>query len=331
MRKLITALFAVAILMFAFPAVQAGEIAKPGNYPARPVEIIVPFAAGGGLDIAVRLLGKHAEKELGQRIVVSNKTGGGNIQGNFEGIRAKPDGYVIGAWGSGLATDELLVKGVPYTHKDVQPLCMFANDPEVFTVGKKLAEERGWKTLDDVLAYAKANPGKVTMGMGGNWTPHDFLRLKTEEATGVKFNRMPFAGGAPALQSAASGNCDLVVPFLAELLGLIDSGLVLPLAVAYDERVAQIPDVPSIVELGYPDMTQTIWRCFTLPKKTPPEIVAYLEAVFEKVINDPEYLEEARKIGVNPVFMGSKDLEKYIEKEYEYFAEKTQEWGIRVK
>lgn len=330
MRAKLLALILVALSLVASPAL-SGEIAKPGNYPAKPVEIIVPFAAGGGLDVAIRLLGKYVEKELGQRIVVSNKTGGGNIQGNFEGIKAKPDGYVLGAWGSGLATDELLVRGVPYTHKDVQPLCMFANDPEVFTIGKKVAEEKGWKTLQDVIDYAKANPGKVTMGMGGNWTPHDFLRLKTEEATGVKFNRMPFAGGAPALQSAASGNCDLVVPFLAELLGLLDSGLVVPLAVAYDDRVAQIPDVPSVKELGFPEMTQTIWRCLTLPKKTPPEIVAYLEAVFEKVIADPAFQAEARKIGVNPVFMGAADLEKFVEKEYEYYAEKTKEWGIRVK
>ncbi len=321
------------LLALALPVSSAlsADIAKPANYPSKPVEIIVPFAAGGGLDIAVRLLGKYAEQELGQRVVVSNKTGGGNIQGNVEGIRARPDGYVLGAWGNGLATDELLVRGVPYTHTDVQPLCMFANDPEVFTVGKKTAEERGWKTLRDVIDYAAANPEKVTMGMGGNWTPHDFLRLKTEESRGVKFNRMPFAGGAPALQSAASGNCDLVVPFLAELLGLIDSGLVVPLAVAYDARVPQIPDVPSVAELGFPEMTQTIWRCLTLPKNTPPEIVSYLEAVFEKVIADPEYQAEARKIGVNPVFMGAKDLEAFVAKEYAYYAAKTEEWGIRVK
>ena len=331
MKKTISAVCTIALLALAVSPARAGQIAKPAGYPARPIEIIVPFAAGGGLDIAVRLLGKYVEKELGQRIVVSNKTGGGNIQGNFEGIQAKPDGYTIGAWGSGLATDELLVRGVPYTHKDVQPLCMFANDPEVFTIGKKIAEERGWKTLKDVIEYARANPGKVTMGMGGNWTPHDFLRLKTEEANGIKFNRMPFAGGAPALQSAASGNCDLVVPFLAELLSLIDSGLVVPLAVAYDERVEQIADVPSTKELGYPEMTQTIWRCFTLPKNTPSEIVSYLEAVFKKVIENPEYLAEARRIGVNPVFMGARDLEAYVEREYAYYAEKTREWGIRVK
>lgn len=330
MRAHLTTLFLIAAVLAAGPG-RAVEIAKPGAYPAKPVEIIVPFAAGGGLDVVVRLIAKYAEPELGQRVVVSNKTGGGNVQGKHEGIRARPDGYVIGAWGSDLATDSLLIRGVPYTHKDVQPLCIFAKDPEVFTVGKKTAEERGWKTLKDVIDYAKANPGKVTMGMGGNWTPHDFLRLKTEAAAGVSFNRMPFAGGAPALQSAASGNCDLVVPFLAELLGLLDSGLVQPLAVAYDERVAQLPDVPSVKELGYPGMTQTIWRAFTLPKNTPPEIVAYLEAVFQKVVNDPAFLKEARALGVNPVFVGSKEMSDFVDKEYDYYAEKTKEWGIRVK
>ncbi|MCC8189202.1 MAG: tripartite tricarboxylate transporter substrate binding protein [Planctomycetes bacterium] len=328
-RKTVVALVAVLYASVALPT-QAEEIPKPGNFPSKPVEIIVPFAAGGGLDVAIRLLSKYAEQELGQRIVVSNKTGGGNIQGNFEGIRARPDGYTIGAWGSGLATDELIIKGVPYTHKDVQPLCMFADDPEVITISKQFADDKNIKNLKDLIEYAKANPGKVTMGMGGNWTPHDFLRLKIEAMTGTEFNRMPFLGGAPALQSAASGNCDVVVPFLAELMSLIDSGYVVPLAVAYDERVAQLPDLPSVAEEGFPGMTQTIWRVLTLPKNTPEPIVNYLEAVFKKTIENPQFQEDARKIGVNPVFMGHQDLEEFIAKEYEYFAEKTREWGIRV-
>ncbi len=327
--------FAAMLLIAAFALLGAGafsgDAAKPANYPARPIEIIVPFAAGGGLDTAVRLVGKFAEKELGQRIVVSNKTGGGNIQGNMEGIKAKPDGYVIGAWGNGLVTDQLLVKGVPYTYKDVKPLCMFAEDPNVITVGKKFADANGIKTLKDLFEYAKKNPGKVTIGMGGNWTPHDFLRLKMEASADVKFNRMPFLGGAPALQSAAAGNCDVVVPFLPEILTMIDSGLVVPLAVAHPTRVAQLPDTPTTAEAGYPDLVQSIWRAFCVPKNTPDDIVAYLESVFAKTLKDPEFIEAAKKAGVNPSFKSSKELADFIEKEFQYFDKKTDEWGIKVK
>lgn len=320
-----------AALLGALFASQTFAAEKPANYPSRPVEIIVPYAAGGGLDICVRLLGKYAEQKLGQRIVVSNKTGGGNIAGKFEGIKARPDGYTLGAWGSEFVTDELLLSGVPYSYKDVTPLCMFANDPEIFVIGKAFSEKNGITTLRDFIEFCKANPGRVTIGMGGNWTPHDYLRIKVEEMTGVKFNRMPFAGGNPALQAAAAGNCDAVVAFLPEVVSVIDNGLLVPLAVAFGSRVEQFPDLPTVAEAGYPGMTQSIWRILTIPNNTPEGIVEYLASVFENTVNDPAFQSDARRIGMNPVFMGPKELKTFVDEEHEYYVKRTGEWGIRVK
>ena len=323
------------ILVVVFPLILTTALAvsapdEDAQGPSRPLEIIVPFAPGGGLDVATRILAKYAEPELGQNIVVSNMTKGGNIEGNLLAMRAEPDGQVLGAWGSGLATDELLIKGVPYTHGDVRPVCLFANDPEVIGVGREFAETNGIRSLADMLAYAAANPGRVSFGVGGNWTVHDFLRLKIENHAGVKFNRMPFLGGALAARAAARGNCDVVVPFLSEILPHLETGRVVPLAVAYEKRLAQIPDIPTTAELGYPEVTQTIWRVLTLPRDTPQPILEFLENAFAKAAENPAYIEEARKRGVNPVFMGSKDTEAFVQKEFEYYSGKIAEWGIGV-
>ncbi|MCC8179873.1 MAG: tripartite tricarboxylate transporter substrate binding protein, partial [Planctomycetes bacterium] len=223
-----------------------------------------------------------------------------------------------------------LIRNAPYTYKSAQPLCMFAEDPNVIAVSAAFAEERGIRSLEDLLEFARQNPGRVTIGMGGNWTAHDFLRLKMEEMAGVKFNRMAFLGGAPALQSAMDGNCDVVTPFLPEMIPAMRSGKVLPLAVAHPRRLPQLPDVPTTAEAGYPDMVQGIWRAFTVPLNTPADIVKYLERVFERTLKDPEFLQAAETAGVNPSFKGTADFSAFLEREHAYFAEKTREWGVRV-
>lgn len=327
MREFVLALACGMMLYVA--AASGGDFPEP--FPTKPIEIIVPFAKGGGLDVAARLLAKYAERELGQNIVVSNKTSGGNISGNLEGIKAEPDGYVIGAWGTGLVTDELIIKNVPYSHKDVAPVCLFSNDPNIVVIESAFATRHGIETLEDLFAHARANPGLVTIGMGGNWTSHDFLRLKMESLAGVKFNRMPFLGGALAAKATAEGNCNVAVPFMAEILPWLESGKIIPLAVAYTDRLELLPDVPTVAEAGYPDMTQGIWRVLTVPAKTPEAVVAHLEQVFRKAFNDPAFKTEAKENGVNAVFMDSRETLEFVQKEYEYYAEKTLDLGIRIR
>ncbi len=319
----------LGMLLLAATGAFAAE--KPANYPVKPIEMIISFNAGGGMDTTFRVIAKHAEPLLGQRIVVSNKPGGGNIQGNVEAMKARPDGYVLGTWGNGLVTDQLLLKGIPYVYTDVQPVCMVGNDPNVVAVGVKWAAERNIKTLQDLVNYAREHDGKVTFGAGGNWTAHDFLRIKLEEAGGFKFNRMPFSGGAPAMQAVAGGSCDVASPFLPEIMSMIDSGMLLPLAVASEARVAQLPDVPTAAECGYPNVMQGIWRLISVPKKTPKPIVDYLADVFKQVLDNPDFKRDAIQLGINPVYLSPEQLTSFLENEFKYFEQKTEEWGIRVK
>ena len=323
-QTLSIALFIALFCSLACPAVSAG------SFPERAVTIIVPFSRGGGLDVAVRLAAKYAEKELGGEIEVVNVTKGGNIAGNLQGIGAEPDGYTLLAWGSGLVTDTLLVKSASYTHLDVKPVCMFANDPELIVVNRAFAEENGIDSLDSLLEYVRAHPGAVTIGMGGNWTAHDFLRLKIETGADVKFNRMPFLGGAPALEATAQGECGVATPFVSEYLGNPHRDGVLPLAVAFGERVKQLPDIPSVAELGHPGMTQTLWRILSVPLGTPDNVVQTLENAFRRVLDNPDFLEEAFLLGINPEFKPAAELRLFLDSEFALYREITRELDIQV-
>lgn len=312
----------------------AGEkaAAVDEGFPARPIRIIVPYAKGGGLDVASRVVAKYASPHLGQIIEIDNITRGGNVHGYIEAIDAAPDGYTMAAWTNGLVTDALLIKNVPYTYSDVRPLCMFASDPHIIAVDRRFAEEAGINVLEDLFDYTKLHPGVVSIGMGGNWTTHDLMRMKIERIAKVKFNRIPFLGGALALKAVADGNCNVATPFVSELVGLNESARerILPLAVAYHERIQQFPDVASVPELGYPGMTQSIWRIFALPKDTPDQIIAILENAFRKAIESPDFLDEARALGVNPFFVGSEKLDNFLEKEYKFYLNKSRFWENRA-
>lgn len=324
------ALAACAIAAFygctAMSRVEAGEVEK--GFPSKPLKIIVPYAKGGGLDVSSRIMAKYAAPILGEMIDVENITQGGNVRGYLKAIQSDPDGYTLSAWGNGLVTDSILIKNAPYSYHDVKPLCLFANDPHIIVVSKEFAEDAGINALEDLFEYARLHPGIVSIGVGGNWTTHDFMRMKMERIAKVKFNRIPFLGGAPALQAAANGNCHVATPFVSELLGLQDKDKVIPLAVAYHDRIAQFPALASVPEVGYPGMTQSIWRVLALPKDTPEPIVQILESAFQQVIENPDFIDEARSLGVNPFFMGSEKLSSFLEKEFRFYSLKARNWNI---
>ena len=311
------------LLAVTIAAVFGGLPAFAADYPTRPVEMIVSYAPGGGQDTSIRVLARFAEKYLGQRIVVVNMHGGGNMAGNIHILKAKPDGYTIGTWVNGLVTDEFIFKGAPYTYKSFEPLCHVVADPHVLTIRKSL----GINDMKTFMQYVKDNPGKVTFGAGGNWTTHDFFRLKMEMAENLNWRRMPYLGGAPALRDVAADACDATTPLVPEILPMLDSGKVVALAVASEKRVPILADIPTCKEAGY-DIVQSIWRGLTVPKGTPKEISDKLESVFKQTLEDPEAIDAMLKAGVNPVWMDHVEFTKFMEQEHAFYAKALKEWGV---
>ncbi len=320
----------MCFLLLATVSIRAGDAPRPAGFPSRPIEIIVPFAAGGGMDRCMRLVASHVEKELGQSVQVRNLTAGGNIQGNRAGIDAAPDGHVWGSWGMGLVTDELLVRNATYTHRDVIPVAMVAMDPHIIAINAQFADQNNIIDLAGLLRHIVANPGQVVFGAGGNWTAHDFVRLKIEQAAGAKFARMPFLGGALATEATANGNCDVASPFGPEYLPFESDSRLIALAVANTSRLKFLPGVPSTAESGQPELVQVMWRVISVPKQTPQPIVDYIATVLRKTLHNPEFIQEMQSAGLNPAFLAGQELAEFIEEEFQYFEKQTESWGIRV-
>ena len=297
MKKYFIVLMIVYMSVFLYAAGQKSM--DEASYPMRPIKLIVPWGAGGGADISTRLLSKYAEKELGQAIVVSNITGGSGTIGYTALADAKNDGYTIGYFSSPDSNGNLLFDGIRYTVDSFVPLIQYAADPHIIVASKK----SNIKNVNDLIKAAQEHPEKITFGLGGAWTSHDFLRANLEKKAGISFKRVVFQGGAAAVNAVASGDCDIAVPFVAEALPQIEAGNVVPIAITSKERFENNSNIPTVKEEGF-DFSHTMWRGLMAPSGVPTEVVQALSDAFVKAYNNPDYQKEAKKAGI---FINLKD------------------------
>jgi tripartite-type tricarboxylate transporter receptor subunit TctC len=295
------------------------------KYPTKPLEMIVAYPAGGGQDVTFRILAKHAEKYLGERIVVINKVGGGGVIGQTEMARSKPDGYTLGTIATTMVCEEFIIKGVPYTHKDFIPVTHVASDPHALVI--KNALKMNFKQF---IEHAKKNPSKVSMAIGCNWCSHDFFRAKLEKIIGLKFLRMPYQGGAPAVQAVAGGHVDSSTPFISEALPQVEGKMVTAIVTSGAQRSPSLPDIPTVKEFGY-DLVQMMWRGVSVPPGTPQEIVDFLNEIFTKAFNDPEFQKDLKKAGGSPSYKGHKEFVAYYMDEHRKYSALIKELGIEPK
>lgn len=271
----------------------------PSDYPKKNLEIIVPFAAGGGADIAVRLISKYAEEYYGQSIVISNVTGGSGVIGRTQMVNSDPDGYTIGFVGPQITNDQLMMEGIQYDFDSYAPVAQIGTDTHVLIVSEKL----GVDNVLDLLDLLESNPGAYTFGIGGSWTSHEFLLEKFVEQTGADVRKMPFDGGTAAVNAVASGDCDIAAVFISEGLAQIQAGNVIALGVTYSERVAAAPDIPTLEEEGFP-FYHEFFRALAAPAETPDAIIDFIRDCYEQASQDPAYIEEATAAGLMPSFIG---------------------------
>ena len=262
------------------------EAAAQAKYPSRPIQLICPWAAGGGTDRIARMVAVLLEKELGQPVTVVNRTGGSGAVGHTAGATATPDGHTIT-----IVTVELTMMHwmglTPLTYREFTPVALLNIDP----AGVQVAANSEWKTAKQLLDWIKANPGKAKAsgtGRGGSW---DIARAGMLKAAGIPIDAMPWVpstGAATGLQELVAGGVQVVTASLVEGRPLIEAGKVRPLAHMADKRDPAFKDVPTLKELGI-NWTMGAWRGIAAPKGTPPEIVAALERALAKVVRTKEY------------------------------------------
>lgn len=321
MRRLLRRPALAVVALLALAAVWAPEALAQAKVPSRPVQLIVPWAAGGGTDRIARMVAVLLEKELGQPVSVVNRTGGSGAVGHTAGATAVPDGHTIT-----MVTVELTMMHwmglTPLTYKEFTPVALLNIDP----AGVQVAASSEFKTLKQLLDFAKANPGKLKAsgtGRGGIW---DLARAGMLKAAGLPGDAIPWVpstGAATGLQELVAGGVQVVTASLVEGRPLIDAGKVRPLAHMADKRDPAFPDVPTLKELGI-DWTMGAWRGIALPKGTSPDIVAVYEKALEKVVQSKEFVEFMSKAPFGILYKGSADFAKFL-------AEQDQTMGVLMK
>jgi tripartite-type tricarboxylate transporter receptor subunit TctC len=315
MHKVIYALLALVSLSFVPLQAQAQA------YPDKPIKLIVPWPPGGGADVVSRLLSKVVGDDLGTQIIIDNRGGAAGNIGATAAARSAPDGYtIVFAYSGTHSINRHLYKTMPFEESDFAPILFLASVPQLLTV----RVDSPYKSVADVIAAAKANPGKLTYGSSGNGAINHMAGQLFADMAGIKLQHVPYKGGAPATNAILSGEIDLIFGEPAPLLPHVRSGKLRAIAVTSAKRSPSVPDLPTIAEVAVPGYEVTSWNGFLAPAGTPDAAIKRLNASFNKVLADPAMRERLIQMGYEPVGGAPELFSKHI-------AEETKKWGPVIK
>jgi len=321
-RRVILACFGIVLLMAAFSTI---SWAAEEEYPVRSVEIILNFPPGGPLDTGARIIHPALQAVLGVPVVLTTKGGAGGALGTDFVSKAKPDGYTVLATNNGALTIAPQINPqITYKIQDFTPVCAFVADPAVIT-SKANAP---WKNLDELVDYAKKNPGKLNYGTPGMGTVAFFTMEVFKMAYGLDIVPVHFQGTGPAKNAILGGHVDLAASGFGSLAPLIKAGNIIPLVTTSSERVATFPNVPTMAEKGYPDATLNIWFGLLVPKKCPNNAVSKLAGAMEKVMKDPAIISQLEKGGLIVYYRDGETTAKLLEQEYVTIGKVIKKMGI---
>jgi len=307
-------------------ATATGALTGAGAWPTKPLRAFIPFAAGSATDIIPRTVFEDLAAELGQPIVVENRGGGaGTIAGNAV-VRAEPDGHTLLVTSLALSVAPAIVPNMPYdTEKDLAGVLMLGQSASVMVV----PPQRGWKTVRDLVAAARANPGSINYGSAGVGSGTHLNAAKFIRSAGITAVHVPYKGGAEALADILAGRVDFYFCPISTALPLIADGRVIPLAVSTATRAADLPDVPSTVEAGYAGSDLAAWFAVFMPARTPRAIIDRFHEAGERVLATPAMQDKLRKLAVYPMPMTPMAIDSMLAREIAANAVLIREAGIR--
>ena len=319
-----------SLLAIAFATLSAGNLAAQG-YPARPLSMVVPFAAGGSFDVLGRVMAPRMGELLGQQVVIENPTGAAGILGTLRVKNAEPDGYtfLLGSIGTH-AYNPSIYKNLRYDPvKDFAPVGLFADQPMVLIARKNFPANN----LQEFIAYVRANAAKIQYGSAGvGSTTHLSCSLLTA-AIGVEVTHIPYRGGGPAAQDLLGGQIDYLCLNIGGGAPLIMNESVKGIATLSRERASILPNLPTAHEQGLKDFDVSTWNAFFLPPRTPEAIVKKLNEVTSATIDTPAMRQRLEEIGVTPVAPERRSpeyLAKFIPEEITRWAGPIKAAGIQV-
>lgn len=284
-----------------------------GDYPSRPVELIVAYGAGGGTDVLARAFAEASRKHISQSITVVNKPGASGAIGLTDVMNAKPDGYKIA-----MVTVELTTLPhtglIKFTHEDFTPICLLNSDPAAITV----KADAPWNTVEEFLAAAKAKPGEFRVGNSGNGSIWHLAAAALEDKTGVGFNHIPYSGAAPGILALLGGHIEAVTVSAAEVSPNVAGGKLKTLAVMSDKRLKGFENVPTLKERGI-DLSISAWRGIAAPKNLSAPLTAFWKDVATKTANEASLRDVMDKQNMGYVFGDDTAFKALMVKDSAYF------------
>jgi tripartite-type tricarboxylate transporter receptor subunit TctC len=273
--------------------------ASAADYPTRPIKLVVPYAAGGPTDVLGRLVGEYLGRDLKQPVIVENKAGAQGAIGAEAVARSEPDGYTLFVTAASIIVlNPMLYKKLSYDPvRDFRMLALVTDLPVVMEVHPSVPA----KTVAEFVAYAKQNPGKINFGSAGTGGTIHLAGEMFKQIAGVDMVHVPYKGAGPALTDLISGNIQVMFDTLSTALPPVKGGLVRALGVSSEQRSADLPDVPTIAESGYPSYRVSVWYGIAAPAKLPDDIAQKISASLDRALNDDAFRASLEKIGF-PVF-----------------------------
>jgi len=305
------------------PILVAGE-----PYPSKPIRLVVPFPPGGSLDVVARAIGQKLSEAWGQPVVIDNRPGAGGNIGADVVAKSVPDGYTIleGALSTHAVNVSLYAK-MPYDPiRDFAPITLVAVTPNVLVLNPSLPAN----SVGELIAYAKANPGKLSFGSGSNGSAGHLAGELFKTEAGVDMLHVPYKGGAPALQALLAGDTQLMFDNLANSMQLVRAGKLKAIAVTTAKRSALVPELPTLAETGLPGFDIYTWWGFLAPAGTPKEIIAKWNAEVTRILNTPDMRAFFAQQGAEPAPTTPEQFAALIRNEIPKYAKIIKDSGAKV-
>jgi tripartite-type tricarboxylate transporter receptor subunit TctC len=311
----------------AFLAAALSGLSGAQTFPSKPVRIIVPFPPGGAADVTSRVLGEQLAKGLGQPVIAENRPGAGAVIGYELGARSPADGHTLLVTFPSFVINPSLKQGLKYDPlRDFRAVGQTISVPMVFAVNSSVPA----KSLQELIALARAKPGEIAYGTPGAGTTHHVIGEMFKLAAKVDIAHAPFQGGGPAITAAAGGHIPMVLANVSEVVPFAKSGKMRPLAVTTPERAEVMPEVPTVREAGYPEVESTNWSGLVVPVATPASAVSRLNEELLRALRSADVADKFRSFGMSPAPGTPEQFDALLRSEAARYAKTVREAGIKA-
>lgn len=302
-----------------------GTPALADTFPSKPIRIVVPFGAGGVADLTARTVGQKLSESLGQPVVIDNKPGAGGVVAGEAVAKAEPDGHTLLLMSNGTAVSAGLFKSLPFdAQRDFAPISTLG----FFDLAVLAPANAPYKNLVELMAYARANPGKLNVGTINIGSTQHLAAELFKSRTGLDFLIVPF-NGTPALTTALrGGQVDVAIEILGPMMGQVTSNAVLPLAILGDERAAQVPDVPTAMQSGVANFDVSSWNALAAPAKTPKDVIHRLNKEVQAALAHPEVRKKLFELNVSARASSPEKLGELLGGEIKRWSEVITKAGV---